>query len=111
MRRVFLTLICFAIASRAMLPPGYEDEIYCPDGMCLVRAPHPNGWSGPMTLYMNCMNILDHTTTTTIRPRGWGSLVDPSIKKELIDKGWKIAQRCVPITRGLFISKVFNSLP
>ena len=104
---LYFALLCFAVASRAMLPPGYEDEIYCPVGMCLERAHHDRGWSGPMTMYKNCVNISDQTT---MKPRGWGSNVDISIKKKIIADGWIIAHDCQAITRGLFISNAFNSL-
>jgi hypothetical protein len=93
----------------AALPPGFEDELYCPPGMCLLRADHPQGWGGPKTSYYVCSNPLT-CELTKIHPRGWGNKLDSSFKDEILHDGWVIAPHCpIPCdatTKGLFISLI-----
>lgn len=35
--RPALMLGCCAALAAAALPPGYEDELYCPPGACLIK--------------------------------------------------------------------------
>ncbi len=98
MRRMLLfylirVLMVLSIA-KAALPPGYEDELYCPVGNCLkVNPSHTSGWSGAQTEYYVCVPECDRTGNSN-RPRGWGYLVDGRIKDAIIDSGWVLAKKC-----------------
>lgn len=38
----------------AALPPGYEDELYCPPGFCMLDKKMPAGFCGPRTAFWEC---------------------------------------------------------
>ena len=104
---ILILIFCWLGLSRAKLPPGFEDEIYCPKGMCLVKEKHERGWSGSITHYLKCLNHLDNTSR---HPRAWGNQVNQSVKNNIIENGWEIAEYCKDtlITNGLFISNCFK---
>ena len=88
---VMMFLFCFFTASLAALPPGFEDEIYCPDQMCLRDLIHAPYKTGPRTMFLECFNP---ETQKTCRPRAWGVRLDQSYKEELRLEQWKTADRC-----------------
>lgn len=84
MRAGFLLL---ALTCGAVLPPGYEDVLYCPDGACLRKnARLPPGWSGPRTQLYECVDPANDTVT---RPKGWGRLCETRPPE-----GWRPASHC-----------------
>jgi hypothetical protein len=98
----------------AVLPRGYEDELYCPAGaFCLQKAVLREGYSGPRTHMYHCVPLAaarhhtqnhnndttphtesDTATKKTIRPRGCGDLCDADYKSALLREGWRIAPFC-----------------
>ena len=108
MKFLWFLLLAIQIIAGA-LPPGFEDELYCPPGMCLLHADHPRSWTGPKTKFWACSNPLT-CESTQVQPRGWGNKVDISIKVQILHDGWLIAPLC-PIscdatTKGLYISLI-----
>ncbi len=82
---LMVILFCLATASLAALPPGFEEEVYCPDGMCLRdRVPVPYR-TGPRTMFLECFDL---KTKKTSRPRAWGVQVDQSYKDTLLREKW-----------------------
>lgn len=73
------------IACHAALPPGYEDEIYCPVNTCLKHREQPAGWCGPRTMFVECC---DEATGQTHRPRGWGDKLPIEEKETMLNDGW-----------------------
>jgi len=73
------------------LPPGFEEELYCPPGMCLKsRFPAPReGMNGARSMFYECC---DEGSGNTRRPRSWGERVDMSVKRDLVDNGWHLEQ-------------------
>ena len=82
-----VTLILWILLPVAFgaLPPGYEEELYCPQDMCLKRKQQPLGWSGPRAAFHECC---DETTGLTKRPHAWGVKVEKEVKVELNSHGW-----------------------
>jgi hypothetical protein len=65
------------------LPPGFEDEIFCPAGMRLRdRNPMPRG-TGSRLMFLECFNA-----SATRRPRAWGLNIDQRVKDKLLSNGW-----------------------
>lgn len=75
MKRFALTSTClFAIGHRvhAVLPPGYEDESWCPYDNCLLYA-NPSNIVGPKSEFYTCYDEVTDATTAAV----WtGSLTD-----------------------------------
>ena len=96
-------LIIIISITHAALPPGYEDELYCPPGNCLIVNPrHKKGWCGPRTQYYVCIHRdecahHDETPATITHPKGWGNLMEQSIKDEIISSGLVLATNCPPL--------------
>jgi hypothetical protein len=95
MRAVALgTVLCALLcAACGVLPPGYEDVLYCPDGACLRKNAHlPTGWSGPRTRRYDCVDPI-HNDAVSTQPRGWGNksgIEDPETEWA----GWSPAPYC-----------------
>ena len=92
----------------AALPPGYEDELYCPVDMCLAPVHQPRGWSGPRTLFFKCVSVVPLAESSE-KPIGWGILKGEDFRTKLMQNGWVIAKACLDkkkpaITSGLFIA-------
>ena len=51
-----LSLALPALAAGA-LPPGYEDEAWCPPGHCIRATPRPEGFAGPQSMFWECAHI------------------------------------------------------
>ena len=56
--RVFYIILTTTTLShniaKAVLPPGYEDEMWCPPGYCKRAVNKPNGWVGPVSEMYEC---------------------------------------------------------
>ena len=87
----FISIIALFSITETALPPGYEDELYCPENMCLKRASHLRSWSGPKTMFFVCVHI---ESGASAHPRGWGDEIDTSVKEKWVSEGWKLAQEC-----------------
>jgi hypothetical protein len=85
--RLFLSVLLLSTLASCALPPGYEEELYCPGHMCLKRKQQPPGWTGPRSMFHECC---DDTHGQTARPHAWGVLVDENVKQDLIRKGWHL---------------------
>ena len=51
-----LSLALPALAAGA-LPPGYEDEAWCPPDHCIRATPQPEGFAGPQSMFWECAHI------------------------------------------------------
>lgn len=87
MRALFMLLGLAA----AVLPPGYEEELYCPGHMCLKQKELPPGWSGPRAAFHECC---DESSGQVARPHAWGKKVASEVREELLQKGWHVGE-CV----------------
>ncbi len=100
-----VVFLFFVVLNGAVLPPGFEDELYCPAGMCLAHAPRPKGWCGPKTQLYLCSKE-GHAQDRT-HPRGWGNKVEMQVKEKLIKDGYALAESCDDHKRhdalGLFV--------
>ena len=72
--------LSFALLTKAALPPGYEDDAWCPAGWCLKDVDVPEGFVGPSSAYVECYNPTNGETceevwtgeaTNTVAPEGW----------------------------------------
>mmetsp|Transcript_17132 Transcript_17132/g.27786 ORF Transcript_17132/g.27786 Transcript_17132/m.27786 type:complete len:149 (+) Transcript_17132:34-480(+) len=53
----FYFFICLGADSvNAALPPGYEDEMWCPPGFCDRRIRHVGGFVGPASSFHECFH-------------------------------------------------------
>jgi hypothetical protein len=84
----FVLSLCFLLAQCA-LPPGYEEELYCPPSACLRPAHRRPGLCGPRSLFHECFNELTRETT---RPHSWGEKVAVAVKEDLLRRGWHTAE-------------------
>jgi hypothetical protein len=106
---VVVIFIFLTYESEARLPPGYEDELYCPDAMfCLIPVHHVKGWSGARTQMFKCFKSSNNTYSHVV---GWGNQVEEAFKDKLIQEGWSEARECtniekIPLVKGLFISSL-----
>ena len=84
--RLFILVAFIASCALAALPPGYEEEIFCPDKMCIRDRPLSNRRiTGRRTMFLECFNP---KTKETCRPRAWGVLLDKEYKDTLLREKW-----------------------
>jgi len=66
--------------ANAILPPGYEDVMWCPEGYCRRKVNPGDGFSGPQRAFNECYNpstdsVVDEVWTgelsETVAPEGW----------------------------------------
>jgi len=82
---VLLVDFCFGV-----LPPGYEDELYCPAGHCLKkRAGITTGFTGPRSSFWECASRTDADIAGQ-RPSPWGSNHGDQAKQMLIADGYHL---------------------
>merc|ERR1719330_239210 len=90
-----LTLAAVGLLLRdagAALPPGYEDELYCPEGHCLrPRQNMPMGFTGPRASFHEC--VPSAGGDEAVKPTPWGSKVGDDVREDLIAKGFHL-RRC-----------------
>lgn len=74
--------------TQAALPPGYEDEVYCPSGYCLRRKSNmPPGFTGPRTSFVECASIVDPALPAK-EPTAWGSRLPQEAQDKLLAEGY-----------------------
>ena len=97
-KRVETALACLALlaaleVAAAALPPGYEDELFCPPGACLKKKPAKPGLVGPRTLFWECVSMADSTEVCCVSsPRPSPAL---SVSSPLV-----AVARSVPLSGG-----------
>uniref|UniRef100_A0A7S0HGQ1 Secreted protein n=1 Tax=Hanusia phi TaxID=3032 RepID=A0A7S0HGQ1_9CRYP len=79
-------LVLFSSHVLCALPPGYEDELFCPSSTCLRKKQTVRGLTGPRTSFYECVDVktLEHVCV----PRAWGTKMLQKVKDELVAKGW-----------------------
>lgn len=85
-QRAALLLSSYATISVAVLPPGYEDELFCPRGSCLAPRHRERGFVGPRRFYFWCIAEDGNKT----QPVGWGFRVEeehPGARNALESEG------------------------
>eukprot|EP01065_Artemidia_motanka_P018669 TRINITY_DN22004_c0_g1_i1.p2 TRINITY_DN22004_c0_g1~~TRINITY_DN22004_c0_g1_i1.p2 ORF type:complete len:169 (+),score=43.68 TRINITY_DN22004_c0_g1_i1:54-560(+) len=80
--RVLLALVAVWCCDAA-LPPGFDEELWCPPGACLRRREVPPGMVGPRTMYWECYG---DEGTSMAQP--WGVKVGKDKRAELLMNGW-----------------------
>jgi len=87
---VVLVLVHFACAA---LPPGYEDELYCPSTHCLRgKAGMPPGFTGPISSFWECVSQAGKAAPSQ-RPSPWGSNHGEDARHMLLAEGYHM-QKC-----------------
>ena len=83
----FFILVAFTVSCAfAALPPGFEEEIFCPDRMCIRDLPLPNRRiTGRRTMFLECFNP---KTKESCRPRAWGVKLDREYRDTLLREKW-----------------------
>jgi len=83
-----LALALLLLADGA-LPPGYEDELYCPPERCLrPRADIPKGFAGPRTAFHECAREDLADDTAAIAPTPWGARLGDEVRSDLISRSY-----------------------
>lgn len=76
----FLLMMKKFIPSQAVLPPGYEDVMYCPPEYCDRKITHDPGFVGPLSSFHECYmpstgDVVDEVWTGSLSqvaaPQGW----------------------------------------
>jgi len=75
------------LLAHAALPPGFEEELFCPPDACLRRRTRLPGWSGPRSDFHECAYPALPGTKPTC-PRSWGVKVGAEVRQDLVDRGW-----------------------
>ena len=78
-------LFCLLSLASAVLPPGYEDELYCPSNSCLRRRKMQHGFAGPRSAFHECWCQEDGSI---VKPKSWGAKIDPTVKEKLLQDKW-----------------------
>jgi hypothetical protein len=92
MCKVLVVLVCSALCDAA-LPPGIEDEMYCPKSFCQRSKPNPSGMLGPQSMFRECYDAADDATEPVTT---WGSEVDGEAgKNKLINENYHTSS-CKP---------------
>merc|ERR1711879_405115 len=87
---LLVVLPFFVTLVDAVLPPGYEDELYCPAGYCRRPKEIPKGWVGPAREAQECVS---RDGATAIKPTAWGPMVEKAeelktkLKKDMFHMG------------------------
>mmetsp|Transcript_88035 Transcript_88035/g.142485 ORF Transcript_88035/g.142485 Transcript_88035/m.142485 type:complete len:107 (+) Transcript_88035:94-414(+) len=80
-------VVVLAAFAAGALPPGYEDELFCPPGGCLRRKEVKSGMVGPRTLFHECVSMSDSTQGMGA-PLPWGSKIDQAIRDKYLTDGY-----------------------
>lgn len=84
----------------AALPPGYDEELYCPPGHCLRPRKREPGFAGGRTSFNECLDLRESTDGSgqkTQKPAAWGKRLGDEARKKLIDAGMQ-QLRCDAMT-------------
>mmetsp|Transcript_49597 Transcript_49597/g.132704 ORF Transcript_49597/g.132704 Transcript_49597/m.132704 type:complete len:146 (-) Transcript_49597:87-524(-) len=77
-----------AAGVHSALPPGYDDELYCPDGYCQSKKEVMAGFVGPKSAYWQCTKEDDTNEGDAVKtPTPWGSMLGAQVKDALLAKG------------------------
>ncbi len=88
---LFFVFLCHYYSTQAALPPGFDEEVYCPDRMCLrKRQKIQRGFTGPRAMFLECFNP---STKETCRPRVWGVKLDREYRDSLLRDKWHM-EKC-----------------
>ena len=82
---VICLFCCLLSLATAVLPPGYEDELYCPSKCCLRRRKMQHGFAGPRSAFHECWCQQDGSIA---KPKSWGAKIDPTVKEKLLEDKW-----------------------
>ncbi len=96
----FVILSLYALSCNSAIPPGYQDEIFCPPNTCLKAKRMPVGWSGPQVAFRECCNIVVGSMSM---PKAWGFKIDRKIKDNLLIAGWHSTE-CYDVIGQLALS-------
>eukprot|EP00392_Amoebophrya_sp_AT5.2_P016703 g16999.t1 len=114
---VFLQLASVAQIVRSVLPPGYEDDLFCAPGFVKVQKhfhpPREPGWAGPVSANYECFNRELKSRTSVVT---WGSVVNtPEDRQKLLKDGYTLElctdEAVVAEYREVVMSKVSASTP
>ena len=84
MKTLFICISLFLVSIiTAALPPGYEEELYCPADKCLADKPRRPGWSGPRAAFHRCCNKVDPDSP----PLSWGVKKGNDLKEKWLAEG------------------------
>ena len=87
--RVLVALLGASCASAA-LPPGYDEELWCPKGSCLRPKEMPQGFTGPKAAFHECFA---EGSGETRQPQAWGFKIAPEFRAKLV-AGRHTMDRC-----------------
>jgi len=73
------------------LPPGEEDELYCPEGTCLGPKEVEDGMTGPRTMFVECRHLDGEMEPELVT--GWGVNKGQDMKDGLLGDGFHM-NRC-----------------
>lgn len=84
---VILWILQSAHPVDAALPPGYEDQLFCPPGRCMEDKKNMQpGFVGPATAFKVCVSKSSDPDQSS--PKGWGNKKPESELKALKDGMW-----------------------
>jgi hypothetical protein len=105
MLRVFLLLAVLVLGALSALPPGLDEEVFCPERMCIRKRPKMRkGITGPRAMFLECFNP---STKETCRPRVWGVKLEKEYKDSLIRDKWH-SDRCTEDDKKMIEDKLVN---
>mmetsp|Transcript_18763 Transcript_18763/g.53013 ORF Transcript_18763/g.53013 Transcript_18763/m.53013 type:complete len:134 (+) Transcript_18763:51-452(+) len=90
-RPAHAALLCAAAGwlAQAVLPPGYQDELFCPQGYCRQQKKTAPGFAGPMTAFFDCVREADNNVGPVVVPTTpWGTLMGEEEKDKLLSSGF-----------------------
>lgn len=88
---------CSSSQRRLVLPPGYEEELYCPSEKCLKAKTKIT--PGPKTSHFDCVNKAGLGSPT--QPIAWGKKMSQSLRTKHQDNGMVANQHCQSARRRL----------
>ena len=75
-------------AVECALPPGYEDEVYCPPDFCIrPKEPRPKMYGGK-SVYLECYNGAGDGEAAIQKISTWGPKKPAAEKEALVAKGF-----------------------
>mmetsp|Transcript_23172 Transcript_23172/g.56364 ORF Transcript_23172/g.56364 Transcript_23172/m.56364 type:complete len:230 (-) Transcript_23172:141-830(-) len=83
------------VLCHAALPPGYEDELFCPPGYCRRDKIVPAEFVGPASGFHECIGI--DGTSGPVQVTAWGSRIENAgdVRKKLVADGYHQKQCAV----------------
>lgn len=86
-----LLMMLLMAQAYAALPPGYEEELYCPADSCLQNTRRDlRGATGPRAMMYECCDELNPAHPT--RPQSWGALVGAGYRAGLLAAGYHMRE-------------------